>query len=368
MDVESKKNRSTAMLFPNIRRRMPDLEQNRRKKEPFMFTEKANVICLYKILHDYSDEEHIMQMKDIILKFKQIYDMHIDRRTVYSGIGLLMDVGYDISTYEDNGKGYYLITRSLEPSEIRLLTDAVESLPFISKKQSADLIVKLQDFGSVHTKKKFRHLTELKQDHKTENAEVFYIIETIDDAIDRGRQIAFNYCDYDVDKKLHLRHSSSGDVREYIVNPYRMVSANGRFYLVGNYDKYDNISHYRIDRIKNLKILESKVKPYRDIEDFKPSRHMAEHIYMFSGESVRVKFRAARHIVGDIIDWFGTDVWFTNTTDETVDVSVTVNAEAMKYWLLQFGPYTEVLEPTSLREKVRESVKEMYEKYEEGKK
>jgi predicted DNA-binding transcriptional regulator YafY len=90
---------------------------------------------------------------------------------------------------------------------------------------------------------------------------------------------------------------------------------------------------------------------------------MAEHIYMFAGESVAVKFRAAKGIVSEIIDWFGSDVSFSNDTGETVDVRVTANEQAMVYWALQYGQYVEVLEPVGLRERVRDTAVAMVEKY-----
>ena len=46
--------------------------------------------------------------------------------------------------------------------------------------------------------------------------------------------------------------SSSGEVRKYIVNPYQMAATNGRYYLIANYDRYTNISHYRVDKISEM--------------------------------------------------------------------------------------------------------------------
>lgn len=61
--------------------------------------------------------------------------------------------------------------------------------------------------------------------------------------------------------KLHHRINKNGDVREYIINPYTMVANGGKYYLICNYDKYDNLSHYRIDRISNIEILDTPRKP-----------------------------------------------------------------------------------------------------------
>lgn len=54
-------------------------------------------------------------------------------------------------------------------------------------------------------------------------------------------------------------------------------------------------------------------------------KHMAEHLNMFSGESVPVTFRMKKHILSDVIDWFGTDIAFFDETEDEVTARVTVN-------------------------------------------
>ena len=107
-----------------------------------MLGDRANIVCLYKILEKYSDEEHILSMSDITGYFMQDYGMKIDRRAVYGAADTLIELGYDISVYKENGKGYFLRSRLFEPSEVRLMTDAVYSMHSIPQKQTADLLEK----------------------------------------------------------------------------------------------------------------------------------------------------------------------------------------------------------------------------------
>ena len=39
-----------------------------------------------------------------------------------------------------------------------------------------------------------------------------------------------------------------------------MVANNGRYYLMGNYDKYDNVAHFRVDKMTDVRILDEKAK------------------------------------------------------------------------------------------------------------
>ena len=132
-----------------------------------MLTNKSNIICILQILKEYSDAEHILQMKDIISKMNNIYGMSVDRRTVYGAVEALNLFGYDISTFEENGKGYFLRTREFEQSEIRLLMDRVYSLHYIPEKQTADLLSKLQNGLSIHQRKQYRNLTIARSNKKT---------------------------------------------------------------------------------------------------------------------------------------------------------------------------------------------------------
>lgn len=63
----------------------------------------------------------------------------------------MIELGYDISLYEDNGVGYYLRDRELEPSEVLLLTDAVYSFPFIPASGQTEQLVQNRKSSSVST-------------------------------------------------------------------------------------------------------------------------------------------------------------------------------------------------------------------------
>ena len=140
---------------------------------------------------------------------------------------------------------------------------------------------------------------------------------------------------YQKDKKLHPRLWGDGNVKEYIVNPYQMVVTNGRYYLIGNIDKFDNIAHFRIDRIKGIKIVEDSVrKKYTESPEMKDGfqlgKHMAEHVYMFSGKSERVQFIAKTYLYNDLMDWFGDDLRFIKEENNEVLCEVSVNLKSMK--------------------------------------
>lgn len=321
---------------------------------------KLYILYILEILRKYSDFDHRLRQQDIIEHMKRDYGAVCDRKTVARNIGDLADAGYLI---EHEGDGYYFDSRDFEDSELRLLIDSVLASRYIPRKQSAALIDKLIRQSSTHFKKRVQHIYSLDNLEREESSELFWNLECITEAIDENRQVAFYYNKYGSDKKLHRTTE-----KKHVVNPYYIVIANGKYYLVGNNDKYDDITHFRLERIGSAEILPTVRKPKENVTDFRDgqglSKHMLEHVYMFSGPSERVILKVRPDGINDVIDWLGRDVGIRTEGDHLLVDTVT-NKQAMKYWAVQFGEKVEVLEPADLREAVRKMVSAMHEKYNE---
>ena len=338
---------------------------------------KMLIINILDILKRYSDAEHRLSQKDILEILKNEYSMKADRKAVKRNLMNLMEFGYDIEYSESIRKNktgeeetiytdWYLV-RDFSDAELRLLIDGLLFSKHIPYNQCKELIDKLKGLSNTYFDAKVKHIRNLPENMPA-NRQLFLTIEVLDEAISKNRQVSFTYNEFGTDKKLHPRQNSEGEVREYIINPYQIVATNGRYYLICNLDIYDNVSNYRLDRITNIRLLESPVKPMKKVVGLEKGldlpKHMAEHIYMFAGGSVPVRFRAQSYLAGQIIDWFGRDVKFSNDDGSTVEALVNVNEQAMIFWALQYGQHIEVLEPAGLREKVKSAVAEIAEKYE----
>lgn len=204
------------------------------------------------------------------------------------------------------------------------------------------------------------------------NDDLFKTIERLDEAITHRKQVSFYYNKYQVNERSKLEFTPqkdrTGRARKYTINPYQMVTANGHYYLICNNDKYENLSHYRLDRIAEIELLPSKQKPIETIEGQQHGldleKHMAEHIYMFGGESVFVTLRLDKRVLSDFIDWFGMyDIHFSNQTDNEVTASVKVNKMAMRKWALQYATYVRVLSPEDLVDEIKGDIQKAWEKY-----
>ena len=176
------------------------------------------------------------------------------------------------------------------------------------------------------------------------------------------KKIEFIYNEIDTNFKLRQKRELP-----YKVNPYQIIANNGRFYLIGNYDKYDNVVHFRIDRMTDVRILNEKVKHMSKVPELANGldlpKHMAEHVYMFSGESVSAEIKTTPDMMNELVDWFGTDFRFMEKSEDSITIRVKCNYSALRFWALQYGPYVEILKPEALRNQIKEDIREMAKKY-----
>ncbi|WP_026525485.1 helix-turn-helix transcriptional regulator [Butyrivibrio sp. MB2005] len=315
-------------------------------------------MLILEILRKYSDEEHALTQQDIIKLLEKNYGMDCDRRSVKNNIMSLKEMGYEISME----KGYRLIEREFDESELRILIDSVLFSKSISTKQAKGLIDKIRNLASNYFNAKVSHVSNLPELNRTVNKQAMYSLDAINDAISAKKKIEFTYNEVGTDFKLHPKREDP-----YKVNPYQIVANNGRFYLIANYDKYDNVAHFRIDKMTDVRILDERIKPMSQVPELEKGlnlpKHMAEHLYMFSGESVSAEIKASPDMMSELVDWFGIDFSMVKKSDEFIIVRVRCNAEALRFWALQYGPYAEIIKPESLREQLQKDISIMAENY-----
>lgn len=339
---------------------------------------KIWIIRILQILERYSDKDHGLSVARIVELLEKDYEILADRKTVRRTLEELEKLDYkrikcgETKTRKNkSGKvetlrtGWYVVG-SFDETELRLLVDCLAFAKHIYKKQKKQLIEKIESLSGTHFAKQIKHIKTI-EGNEPQNAEIFTSIEVINEAIENGKMITFQYCDYGTDKKLHPRTDAYGVVKVYEVNPYQMVWTNGRYYLLANNDKHDDLVHFRIDRMKKADISIHPVKPYQLVEGIKEGldlpKHMAEHIYMFGGESGPVTFTAKKYLINDMIDWFGNDVRFLSETKDEITASVRVNYHAMKYWAMQYGYHVTVTSPPKLVEEIKNELTAAAEKY-----
>lgn len=312
---------------------------------------------VYQILLEYSDGDHALPMGELLHLLRTKYGLRCDRRSVYAALDRLRVMGCHIPEYQDDGEGYRLLSRSLEPSEVRLLSDAVSAFPGISQRQCERLLEKLRRGLSRWQRERCRPLVT-GAPWRGLNQETFLSVEVLEEAVSRRCQVEFQYMEYGMDKRLHPRRE-----RPYRVSPYDLCFTNGNYYLLCRYQGAKDISHYRVDRIGSPVLLENQsaepLTPGLDLE-----RYVRERVYPFPGEAVRAVLRCEGDLLSDVLDRFGTEAQLRDNGDGTFDATVFTGAAGLKFWALQYAAACQVLEPVSLRQEIGGALRTGWEKYE----
>ena len=80
-------------------------------------------------------------------------------------------------------------------------------------------------------------------------------IRTIYDAIRNEFRIEVTYGIYDIREKTgNIDFHPRNPEKPYILNPYAMIWNDGEYYLIATHQNYENPTHFRIDRIIDVKI------------------------------------------------------------------------------------------------------------------
>lgn len=310
-----------------------------------MEEKKTSILAVYKVLEEFSDENHPLTRTEIIDLIEKQYNITIDRRTLYRNIEMLINFGYDISDYNENKIGYYLKDRLFQHSEVLLLCNAVHASHFIPDKASKDLVNKLLSCQSRYKRNDYFKNVYLPNNKKKDNKQFLLNIEQISRAINEKKVIKFNYTHYDINKKLVNTREDA-----YYRSPYFLVVNGDRVYMVGKGKNHDSLSHFRVDRMKNIELVdEYYLRLPKNLDAY---AYANNKIYMYSGDETGVTLRCDKKALDVIIDTFGKDVMLKDE-GETFTVYTKCGKEDIVKFCLQYVETVELLEPLSLREEVR---------------
>ncbi len=320
------------------------------------------LLCLYiiKILQKYTDDNHSLTYSEINNKLQLEYGLTADVKTIASYIIALQNFGVDVMKKGNNGCA--LISRNIDKSELPFLVDAIFSSKSISAKQANNLIESLMVDCSIYEKKRYDYIYKIEDVNRYNNKEFFYTIDTISRAIEQNKKISFCYNEILSNKLL------KGIQRDktFIINPYFMINNNGKYYLVCNYDKYDNLSNYKIESISKVKIIDDEIKPLsklKNSEDFNIASYINEHIYMFAGNTTQITIMLENpKAINYVNEWYGNNARIKEN-DEGVFATLNTNEQAFLYWALQYGQSIKIVKPQEIKAKYISMLKEIIDKY-----
>lgn len=315
---------------------------------------KLRLLYIEKMLND-TDEEHPLTNAEIMQLLEEKYGITTHRTTIPSDIDLLIKSGMEIEIIESKPKKYYLndYARTFTLPELKILVDSVASFKFITKNKSDELIEKIVTLGTPSSVPSLKRNLWSEGRIKQENERIYFNIEAINQAINEGKKIAFQYFQYDVKKKQKLKH----DGALYKFSPYALVWNGDYYYMVGYSEKHDGIGNFRIDRIaKTPQILDDDAVPMP--QDFDIAEYTNGMLRMYNSGRCDVELICDNSVMDAIIDKFGTNAktYAYDMTSFKLEVNVAVNHVFLS-WVFGFGGKVRIKSPIEVKQQYADMVK-----------
>ena len=163
-------------------------------------------------------------------------------------------------------------------------------------------------------------------------------------------------------RRVTMRYHSFSSNREksYLVEPQRLVFAQGGLYLVAFVPEYDQLRTFSVDRILALSLTEERFAP-RDLSEDAFAHSLGVH--QGTPERIVIAFepRMAKYV--------RERTWHPSQTvedqgDGSVVLTLTVSNDwALRSWILGFGPLARVLAPPELAAQILEEVERTRSQY-----
>lgn len=325
---------------------------------------KLKLLYIAEILEKQTDENNFISATALCDELSKL-GIPAERKSIYKDIDVLREYGYDII---HNGSrstgGYFMGARKFELAEIRLLSDAVQAANFISQKKTNELVDKIESFASNKQAKILHSQVYVDKRPKCKNEEIFYNINALDEAISSGYKVTFIY----TKRKITDEFKTTKEEKTFKVSPYALIWSNDHYYVVCNNEKYDNLMHLRIDRIKKITVTNERVRHFSEVSDYKHSFDSADYagklFNMYSGEPKPIEIVCENDLLDTMLDRFGENTRLQKVDDEHFLLRTNAAvSDGLAAWVLQFGGRVKVRTPNDLIYTIKLKAQEILDSY-----
>jgi len=154
--------------------------------------------------------------------------------------------------------------------------------------------------------------------------------------------------------RMRYHSASSARTKDYTIEPYRLVYADGGLYLFAFVPEYGEMRTFAVERIRGLSLLE---ETFEATEDLAPDafRHS---LGVHSGPPERIELDFAPQAAAYVRD----RVWHASqTTSDQENGSIRMTLEvcddpSLRSWILSFGSLVRVVSPARLAETIADDL------------
>ncbi len=309
--------------------------------------QKIKLLKLYELLYQITDEEHPLSTAEIC-EHMVSQGIKVDRRTLAEDIVTLNNYGYEIiGCRGKHAKTYYVIDRSFDVPELKILIDAVQAASFITPKKTADLTDKIANLGGSHRAEILKRNLVNFNTNKHTNEAIYYNVQALEEGITRKKQVSFFYFYLDENgERIHRKEK-----RRYRVNPVALVFNDDNYYLVCYNDKYNNLSNYRVDRMEQVEVEEIDITVSNCTMNFNLSDYREQAFKMYVGPVREVVLKCDFAMINAIYDKFGEDTLISKAENNRYLTTVKVQISPTFYgWCLFYQDKLKIVSPREVIE------------------
>ena len=316
----------------------------------------GNALYIINVLKKYSSEEHNLSVSEIINYIEEIYGVKNDRRTVERNIALLKDkLDYDIIVSKVGNKNYYCLLNNpdidFEPGEIRTIIDTFSYATFIPESISKEIIAKCQNMQNIYENEKLSNYHIYSSNIKTNNMEIIKNIEDINNALFNKKKITFDYYKYELNPTL-----KNVKIDSYIVSPYSIIYSIQELYLIALKKGENSLKKFRLDRMKNINILDENVSKKIKEEDIKEI--VDASIFMYGGLGEDIEVLCDNSLLDNVIEVFGKDSKISKYDDNHFRLIMNKDIEGFKYYVLKNIEFIKIIKPQKLKDEIQRILKD----------
>lgn len=346
--------------------------------------QRMKPFLILRYLMEETDQDHAVSIEDIVAYLKE-QGIYAERRSVYKDIKeinvamrmvhpddpldheeaaeYLQEDDEDCTIVYKHKTGYFVKNRIPDFDTIKLIAECIYAAKFIPERQCNYLIEDISSLLSVHQREMLKYNIHLVGRVRSRNKDIRNIIEKLNEAIRNKCKISFKYQKYviqDVKKQVERRQG-----KQYTVSPFELIINDGNYYLLSYDDEKQDIRTYRVDRMKEVSVLEEKRAGTAKLKEIDLDSYVQRVFSMYGGEDKRVKIVFINSLLDTMIDRFGTEDAFYGVEDEKhayISTHVEISDQFFG-WLLGFGRKVRLAEPSDVVERFKwylDKVRGMY--------
>ena len=359
--------------------------------------QKMKPYLVMEYLMRNTDENHAAPADAIVEYLRDDLGIDAERRSIYRDIEeinkalwLLENANDDVTifdaeeaieddendaekfiVYDKHLKGFRVVRRKYELSDIRLMAECIYASRYISQSEAERLVDIIKGFVSEEQSREIRTDALVTARQRTLNKSTLRNVSTIYDAMSKmiegekhvPEKISFQYLKYTIDDLEKQTERRKG--AKYIVSPYKLIINDGNYYLLAFDENSQQIRTYRVDRMKAINRLGTPRDGAEAFAAIDMKTYTQRTFSMFGGERERVSIRFVSSLLDTAVERFGRyNVSYSRSDDHHFTVSADVEISDQFFgWLCGFGTKAKLLFPQAVAEEFvayLEKISKMY--------